>query len=106
MYYTGLTNLFTQPEFHNAQLVINFTRLLDHLDEMISQIFDLVDQDIKVMVGKENPFGQEFGTMITKCQFDQRQGLLVLLGPMRMDYEDNLGLMNFSKFLIESQKYD
>ena len=38
-YYTGLSNLFSQPEFFQHQLVYDLSNVIDHLDTTINKIF-------------------------------------------------------------------
>jgi transcriptional regulator of heat shock response len=40
VYYTGLSNLFAKPEFHDQDLVYRIGEVVDHLDEIINEIFD------------------------------------------------------------------
>lgn len=107
IYYTGLSNLFAKPEFSDKGLIINLSRLLDHLDEVIGALFRRNSQETEIVVGEDNPFGREFGTLIAKYQLGSSRGLLALLGPIRMSYDDNLGLINYTTELIKAkQKHD
>jgi heat-inducible transcriptional repressor len=85
-YYTGLTNLFNQPEFESLDLICNVSRVVDHLDEILEKIFNSFDQEIKILIGQKNPFGKDCGTILVRSA----SGLIGILGPLRMDYEKNL----------------
>ena len=57
----------------------------------MKKIFDNVSNDVRIMVGSENPFGKECGSIVTTYTFgDKGTGLFGILGPMRMDYENNI----------------
>lgn len=96
VYYTGISNVFSQPEFREYDLIYNFTSVIDHLDEVVSQIYDEVSNDVEVKIGKENPFSAECGSVLTKVQGK----LLGIIGPMRMDYRRNINLIKYARTLI------
>ncbi|MFA5853978.1 MAG: hypothetical protein WC866_02715 [Patescibacteria group bacterium] len=89
VYYTGLSNLFAKPEFKQLSLVASMSRVLDHLDETMEKMFPEVGSDARILIGSENPFGAECGLLVVRSPI----GLLGLLGPMRMDYDTDLALL-------------
>lgn len=102
-YYTGLSHLFEQPEFQKLDLVRHVSAIVDHLDEVIKDMFDMIKdaQETKILVGRENPFGRECGSILSRYQFgEKQQGLFGILGPMRMNYENNLALIKYTKGLL------
>ncbi len=101
VYYTGLSNLFNKPEFKDIDLIRNMTEIVDHLDDVIVQLFNKVTDNPRVLVGSENPFGSECSTIFSAYQFGSEQpGLIGVLGPMRMNYEDTYALVHFTKKLF------
>lgn len=98
-YYTGLANLFNQPEFTAIDLVRSLGYLVDHLDEVVSRIFPQID-DLSVKIGDDNPFSSECSVLLAKCSTPTGEGLLGILGPVRMDYQHNFSLLNYSRNLI------
>ena len=102
VYYTGLSNLFQQPEFKQLDLVFHISQIVDHLDEVMENIFDEISDEVKIMVGKENPFGIECGSVITKYQFGDKNGMFGILGPIRQNYENNIALLKYAKDLISN----
>lgn len=96
VYYTGISNVFSQPEFREYDLAFGFTSIFDHLDEVISEIYDDITSEVEVRFGEENPFGADCGLIITKS----RNKLLAIIGPIRMDYRRNINLLRYAKTLI------
>ncbi len=97
-YYTGLSNLFSQPEFQNLDLICNLSQIIDRLDEVIFEIYDIINKNdgVAVGIGKDNPFGDACSSIMRKV----KDVLIGILGPMRMDYERNASLVNFAKAVI------
>lgn len=98
-YYTGLSNLFSQPEFRDYDLVCNMSAVIDKLDEAIEDIFESVN-DLKILLGKENPFAPDCGSVLAKYSIGKEEVMLSILGPMRMDYQNNYSLIKYSRELI------
>lgn len=95
LYYTGIANLLSQPEFVEARLVYDISGIIDRLDEIIDEIFDQTEFGPRVLVGSDNPFSPICSTIMSKYKLGDRTGLFGLLGPMRQDYEKNLAFVNF-----------
>jgi len=104
LYYTGLSNLFQQPEFANSGLVYNISAVIDRMDEIIDQVFEKVGEEPQILIGEENPFGNFCGSILAKYRHGNQTGMLGILGPMRMDYERNLGVVEhiLSKLRIKN----
>jgi len=95
-YYTGLANLFSQPEFNNVDLVCNFSTVIDHLDEVMKKVYDEVNEQIVIKIGRENHFANDCSAMMIKI----KELLLGIIGPMRMNYQKNVELINLAKTII------
>ncbi len=95
IYYTGLSNLFRQPEFASAELIYNISEVIDHLDEVMDSVFGEIDE-VEIKIGRESYFDTRCANILTKVN-----GMVLgLLGPMRMDYKRNLALVNYSAALL------
>ncbi len=101
-YYTGISNLFSQPEFQQHQLVYNLSRVIDHLDKAVAKIFNDIKTDVEIYIGANNPFGQDCSLVISRYKNKKDSGLLGILGPTRMDYQNNVSLIKYSQELINS----
>lgn len=85
-FYTGLSQLFAQPEFKNWERVVSLTELLDHLDDTLGKLRSHSFAAPQILLGSECPFGVACGSVVATTD-----GALVgLLGPIRMDYQANL----------------
>ncbi|MEA3450187.1 MAG: HTH domain-containing protein [Patescibacteria group bacterium] len=93
VYYTGLSNLFSQPEFAQVNVLYDISAVIDRIDEIVNQIFDEYGFETEVALGEKNPFGNLFGTVLAKYKLEENIGLFGVVGPMRMDYEENLNLI-------------
>lgn len=93
-YYTGVSNLFAKPEFSDLAVLKTLSGLVDRFDEVMSEIFERVPREPQVMIGAENPFGKNMAAIMVKCRLPSNHiGILGIVGPVRMDYAKNLGLV-------------
>lgn len=99
-YYTGLSNLFSQPEFETADLVQHVSRVIDQLDDVLTEVSAHVADDVSILVGRENPFSVDCGLIVTRYRTADGSGLIAILGPVRQDYDEHLALMNYTKALL------
>ncbi len=95
LYYTGLSNLFAQPEFKQASAVCDVSGIIDRMEEIIDDIFEDLEEGEQTLIGSHNPFGNFLSTVLVKYRHDNSHGLFGILGPMRMDYSRNLALVEF-----------
>ncbi len=94
VYYTGLSHLLAKPEFHEHPQLAVLTDILDHLDDVMVRVFRDVGNNVEILLGAENPFGEQCGAILIKVHYGRRSsGVLGVLGPMRMDYDRNIALM-------------
>lgn len=93
-YYTGLTHLFSHPEFRGPTIVCNVSIVIDHLDSRLSRLFRISPEPTNVLIGKDNPIDTQMTLMTVRMP----QGpLLGLLGPMRMKYRTNFALLEYAR---------
>jgi len=95
VYYTGLSNLFSKPEFSELQMVADISQIFDHCEDCLQDFFDQVDEEPQIFIGKEHAFGDMLTVVASQFSNEEvEDGLIMLMGPMRMDYKKNLGLMS------------
>ncbi len=97
LYYTGLSNLFSQPEFSHVDMVCDVSAIIDRMEEIIDEIFEDLSDGEQILVGSKNPFGNFLSTVLVKYKYNNLSGVFGILGPMRMDYARNLALVEFIK---------
>jgi len=99
----GWEGLLQEPEFKGRDFVSNFAKFLKNFEEGLEKL--KVNSEIKVYIGKENPFSRakDFSIIISRCYWpDQEQGVISLLGPKRMAYDKNITLINSFKKILEN----
>ena len=102
MYYTGLSNLFSKPEFSEVPMIQSLSEVMDHLDDRVQHIFDQVNK-VEVLIGENNPFGENCATVLGKYTLNNNdEGLFMVLGPTRMDYEHNISLVEYIRDSIQA----
>lgn len=101
LYYTGLANLFSQPEFKQVDIVCDVSGVIDRLEEIIDGVFENLAAGEQVLIGSKNPFGNFLSTVLVKYKYNNQSGVFGILGPLRMDYGRNLALIQFIKEKFE-----
>lgn len=97
LYYTGLANLFAQPEFKQSEIVYDVSVIIDRMEEIIDDLFDQIDNGNQVLIGSKNPFGAFLSTVLVKYKKNNQSGIFGIMGPIRMDYARNLALIDYIK---------
>ncbi len=100
LYYTGLANLFSQPEFSHLDMVQSMSQVIDKLDEVMEGLYKDLSQEVQIKIGANNPFGNSCATVITSFAMPDKR-VVGFLGPWRMDYEINVGLLNYVRQIIK-----
>lgn len=101
-YYTGLSNLFSQPEFVERQLLYRLTRVIDHFDQVIYGIVNGLENEIEILLGENNPFSPDCGTVLCQIAMPKSKGVFGIIGPMRMDYQRGYSLIKQAKEIINN----
>jgi len=96
VFYTGLTNIFSQPEFHDLNLIYDMSRVLDHLSEVMDEIYPEIGEEVEIKIGLENHLAKDCAAVMVRVG----DTVLGMVGPMRMNYKQNISLMNFIKSII------
>jgi len=93
-YYTGVSHLFTKPEFGSLEHVAQISNIIDHLDEHIPDLFSKTLHDVTILVGSENPLSSFCSIIVTPYRHQNTDGLFGIFGPMRMDYRQNYSFVH------------
>jgi len=100
-HYTGISQLFNKPEFCDVEMLHRLSRAVDRFDDVLRDIFPQVNNDVNVWIGGENPFGEQMATVLVKYELPNGMvGMLGLVGPLRMEYEKNIRLLEQAKSVL------
>lgn len=103
-YYTGISELFAQPEFNDQQTVVTISRVLDLLDEALNHLYERATAETTVLIGEANPLTPNCALFVNRCQVEQgTEGVLAMLSPLRTDYNRNAGMLAFAKQLLDTK---
>ena len=97
LYYTGIKNLFTKPEFSEAPQVVALSELFDDMDACFDRLWNDITDEITTHIGTEGAFGTECSTISIRISPDTAY---VLLGPLRMRYDHNMALLKGIQALL------
>jgi len=102
-YKVGLSNMLAFPEFRELDRLAGLADFFDHFEVMFERMhrsmWERHDTDTKVMIGTESPYKQVHDETVIVSRYrlpKGHDGTLTLVGPMRMDYRKNLGLMTYA----------
>ena len=98
-YYTGLTNLFSQPEFQDNDLVIRLSEIIDSMDAVMQQFYNEISKELRIDVGSDNPFHGECASIAARLK--NESAVMLLLGPMRMNYSKNAHVISLLQELSD-----
>lgn len=92
VYYTGISNLFSEPEFQDHAHTVSISTMFDHCEERIDRVFAAMTQpgDVQILIGEKNPLGN--ACSLTVLPFDDGDGLFAIMSPIRTDYARNVAL--------------
>jgi transcriptional regulator of heat shock response len=101
-YYTGFSELFQKPDFQDMESLRQLSKVFDRFDEVMKDMFEQVDSDVSIFIGRENPVSEQMATILVKYNLPRGiSGVIGLTGPLRMDYGKNIGLLSQVKKLME-----
>lgn len=90
VYYTGLSELFAQPEFKNSEYTLNASEMFDQAEELVGDLFERVPQGKpQVFIGSQNPLGPHLS--LVSVQLPQ-EIIINVMGPLRFDYKKAIGV--------------
>lgn len=88
-FYTGISNLFAKPEFSNTRLVVDVSRLIDHLEGVVKQVMAGDLGRVEILIGNACKVSEYCSMIVAPLSLSWGEGILGLFGLMRMDYKKN-----------------
>ncbi len=98
VYYTGLSKLFSQPEFQDYDYTLHVSQIFDHCEEQIPTIEKILEGELDVLIGGENPLGGNCSLVASRID---KRVIFMILGPIRMNYSKAVG---FNDYLLSLTK--
>ena len=95
----GLERLFSEPEFSDRNLTMEFSRLVDNLEKVAEEFLeDAFEDRPAIFIGEENPLegAGDFSSVVMKFSNNEYGKCVIFsLGPKRMNYERASSIINF-----------
>lgn len=102
VYFHGLHQLFSQPEFIDQLRAAQAARYLDQMGEWL--FGHRLGQDLDVFIGSENPFLRGSGMTMVISRFESPysdSSYIGIVGPTRQNYEKVTGLVRLTGQKLE-----
>ena len=103
LYMSGISNLFSQPEFAaNPHHVQQVARLLDNLEPWLREAAP--NEPLNVFIGSENPIGKSSQASLIISRFRSPysdNSYIGVLGPTRQDYAKVMRLVRHTGAMLE-----
>jgi len=100
VYLSGFSNIAKMPEFGVQQFGIKLMEALEQPKELMETASqDITSEDVKVLIGKDNPQMNRATIVITNFG-PQGKRVISIIGPTRMDYNKALPLVDYMRKLL------
>ena len=102
LYLSGMSNLFSHPEFANGMHVQAVARLIDNLEPWLREVAP--NEPLNVYIGSENPIGKSSGASLIISRFRSpysNRSYIGVLGPTRQDYAKTMKLVRYTGAILE-----
>lgn len=102
LYLSGISKLFSQPEFTDYQRIQNVSKLLDNLEPWLMEAKP--GQPLNIFIGRENPIGKnsDVSLIISKFRSPYSDSSYIgVLGPTRQNYAQVMSLVRHAGQYLE-----
>lgn len=102
LYMSGISHLFSQPEFADGSAVQEVARLIDNLEPWLQEASP--NEPLSVYIGAENPIGKSSGCSLIISKFRSPysdRSYIGVVGPTRQSYKQVMGLVRHAGQLLE-----
>ena len=102
LYLSGISQLFTQPEFMDARRVQSVAKLLDNLEPWLREAAP--GEPLNIFIGHENPIERNSGVSLIISKFRSPysdNSYIGVLGPTRQNYAKVMSLVGYTGRMLE-----
>lgn len=102
LYLSGISRLFTQPEFSDNARVQSVAKLLDNLEPWLKEAAP--GEPLNIFIGNENPIGKTSGVSLIISKFRSPysdKSYIGVLGPTRQNYGRVMALVRHAGNMLE-----
>ena len=99
VFFGGRVNMLKQPEFDEVDKVKNIMEKLEDY-ELVKKI-ESNEDGVNIYIGEENEFDKDVTVVKTRYKANGEEGTIAIIGPMRMEYDKVVTLLEFLKSQIE-----
>ncbi|MBP9820537.1 transcriptional regulator [Candidatus Saccharibacteria bacterium] len=102
LYMSGISYLFSQPEFTSGDAVQEVAKLLDNLEPWLQEASP--NEPLSVYIGAENPIGKSSGCSLIISKYRSPysdRSYIGVVGPTRQSYKQVMGLVRHTGQLLE-----
>lgn len=102
LYISGISRLFTQPEFLDNERVRAVAKLLDNLEPWLREAAP--GQPLNIFIGQENPIGKTSQVSLIISRFRSPysdKSYIGVLGPTRQNYSRVMSLVRYAGNVLE-----
>lgn len=106
LYMSGISNLFSQPEFASGAAVHEVAQLLDNLEPWLREARP--NEPLSVYIGHENPIGKTSGCTLIVSRFRSPfsdSSYIGIVGPTRQSYRSVMNLVRHTGKTLELAMY-
>lgn len=103
LYLSGISRLFSQPEFLDNSKIQDVAKLLDNLEPWLREARP--GEPLNIFIGHENPIGKTSGVSLIISKFRSPysdNSYIGVLGPTRQNYAETMSLVRHAGNILES----
>ena len=103
LYLSGISKLFSQPEFLDNSKIQDVAKLLDNLEPWLREARP--GEPLNIFIGHENPIGKSSGVSLIISRFRSPysdSSYIGVLGPTRQNYAETMSLVRHAGIILEN----
>lgn len=102
MHYSGVSNMLAHPEFQDEKMRAGMGDMIDQFGDVITRIEEQEADSLHYVVGDKTMLpSADYSVVSLKIDKGKDQTMVVVLGPLRMNYEKAMALLALLRELYE-----